>query len=646
MSNLRNTNHTRQGDESESCGEPAVSVDLEDTAPASRLGRPVDPHVDHVLGTLDAAITLVEYGSYACPHCRAADERVAELRDEFGEKLVYVFRHRPLTGNALARRAAELVEMARTPDLFWTAHTMLMHRSPSLTEDDLRAVAAELDIAVEDGQAGQALDRHSREHVDADERSAHASGVRFTPTFFINGRKYEGAWDSSSFADAVRGTLGYRLNTAALDFMRWGPAAGVMLLVGTILAVVVTNTAVGAAFTILWQQTFSLSFGGTTFGMPLVNWVNDGLLTVFFLAVGLEIKREFTVGHLAGRRSASLPVAAALGGMIIPALMYLLIVPTGSWVNGWGIPIATDTAFAVALVVALGKRVPVELRIFLTAAAIVDDVVVILIVALFYSHGLDAGFLIAAAAATGALVLFNRCGIYRVLPYAILGCALWIFLFLGGLHATLAGVLLALIIPSRPPPDLRSLMTQAGAIVEEEDKRASGNGVLRHRLSAPALRALDIIHDRLESPASRMLRQIEPWSSYFVLPIFALANAGVVITVDYFSGHGLLMAAIIVSLVAGKPFGLVLGSFIAVRLGFASKPASYSWMQMVGASALGGIGFTMSLFIAGQAFPVSADFAAAKIAIFIASILAACIGVVILWRADAGVSVRKTNPLT
>jgi NhaA family Na+:H+ antiporter len=369
--------------------------------------------------------------------------------------------------------------------------------------------------------------------------------------------------------------------------------------------------------------------------MPLLNWVDDGLLTIFFLAVGLEIKREFTVGHLADRRSASLPVAAAFGGMIVPALLYLLIVPPGPWAAGWGIPIATDTAFAVALVVALGRRVPVELRIFLTAAAIVDDVVVILIVALFYSHGLDPVWLVAAAAAAGALVLFNRWGIYRVLPYAVLGCLLWIFLFLGGLHATLAGVLLSLIIPTRPPPDLRSLMTQAGAIVEEEDERTSGGGVLQHRLSTPALRALDAIHDRLESPASRMLRQIEPWSSYVVLPIFALANAGVVLAADYLGGHGALMAAIIVSLVAGKPVGLVLGSFIAMRLGLAVKPGSYSWAQMTGASALGGIGFTMSLFIAGQAFPAAADFAAAKIAIFTASMLAAGIGVVLLWRSGA-----------
>jgi NhaA family Na+:H+ antiporter len=607
MSKPRNTDRPRQE------AGPDAGAGLEDSVAASRLDRPVDARVDHILGTPDAVVTLVEYGSYACPHCRAADERVAGLRDEFGERLVYVFRHRPLTGNPLARRAAELAEMARTQDEFWTAHEMLMHRSSSLTEDDLRAVATELGIAAGDDPARQALERDSRAHVDADERSAHASGVLFTPSFFINGRKYEGAWDSSSFADAVRGTLGYRLNAAAIDFMRWGPAAGFMLLAGTILAVVLTNSPVGDAFTGLWRQSFSLGLGDAAFAMPLLNWVNDGLLTIFFLAVGLEIKREFTVGHLADRRSASLPVAAAFGGMIVPALLYLLIVPPGPWAAGWGIPIATDTAFAVALVVALGRRVPVELRIFLTAAAIVDDVVVILIVALFYSHGLDPVWLVAAAAAAGALVLFNRWGIYRVLPYAVLGCLLWIFLFLGGLHATLAGVLLSLIIPTRPPPDLRSLMTQAGAIVEEEDERTS----------------------RLESPASRMLRQIEPWSSYVVLPIFALANAGVVLAADYLGGHGALMAAIIVSLVAGKPVGLVLGSFIAMRLGLAVKPGSYSWAQMTGASALGGIGFTMSLFIAGQAFPAAADFAAAKIAIFTASMLAAGIGVVLLWRSGA-----------
>ena len=209
--------------------------------------------------------------------------------------------------------------------------------------------------------------------------------MRFTPTFFINGRRYDGPWDESSFTDAMLGSLGHRVRTAALTFASWAPSAGVLLLLASILAIVLTNSAAGAGFAAFWQTGFGMELGGSGFRMSLLHWVNDALLTIFFLVVGLEIKREFTVGHLASRRAAALPVAAAIGGMAAPALLYLFIIPPGSWSIGWGVPMATDTAFAVALIAMLGARVPVELRIFLTAAAIVDDIGAILVVALCYS---------------------------------------------------------------------------------------------------------------------------------------------------------------------------------------------------------------------------------------------------------------------
>ncbi len=592
----------------------------------NRLDRPVDEATDHVLGPPQAPITLVEYGSYDCPHCRAANERIAEVRDQFGERLRYVFRHRPVTNSDIARRAAELIERSEDPERFWEAHIKLMTRSQRLSEDDLRAVAAELRIEP-DSDAGV---ERARARVDADLASARASGVTFTPTFFINGRRYDGPWDESSFADAMLGSMGHRVRAAALDFAAWAPSTGVLLLLTTVLAVVLTNSALGAAFTEMWTRPFGFTFGGSDFHMSLQHWVNDGLLTVFFLVVGLEIKREFTVGHLASRRSAALPVAAAVGGMIVPALVYLAFIHDGPWAHGWGVPMATDTAFAVALIVMLGARVPIELRIFLTAAAIVDDIGSIVVVALFYSGDLHFGALLAAVAVTGLLVLFNRWGVYRALPYMLAGVLLWACVHEGGLHATLAGVVLALFIPTRPPPNLQTLMIQAYAIINNESRQ--GDEVLRHGPSVETLRALDAIHDRIESPADRLLRYVEPWSSYFILPLFALANAGVVLSTEVLSGHESLILAIMGGLMLGKPVGLVGASALAVRLGVAVKPAEYSWRQLSGAGTLGGIGFTMSLFIAGQAFPGADDFAAAKVAVFAASVLAAIIGVAVLWR--------------
>ena len=370
---------------------------------SSRLDRPVDEGSDHVLGAADAPITLVEYGSYACPHCRAANEQIARVRDQFGERLRYAFRHRPLTGSDLARRAAELVERADDPERFWDAHIELMTRSESLTEDDLHAVEGDLGLAQDDPEAAAEAARRAQARVAADERSARASGVMFTPTFFINGRRYDGPWDESSLADAMLGRLGHRMRSAALDFASWGPSAGVLLLLATLLALALTNSPLGPAFAAFWHQDFGFALGDVGFRMSLQHWVNDGLLTLFFLVVGLEIKREFTVGHLASRRSAALPIAGAIGGMVAPAVLYLLVIPHGPWSHGWGVPMATDTAFAVALIVMLGERVPVELRIFLTAAAIVDDIGAIGVVAAFYSGDLHLGYLAAAAALMAGL---------------------------------------------------------------------------------------------------------------------------------------------------------------------------------------------------------------------------------------------------
>ena len=462
---------------------------------SNRLDRPVDQVRDHVLGAPDAEITLVEYGSYACPYCRVANEQIARVRDAFGDRLRYVFRHRPLTGSELARRAAELVEHTDDPKRFWDAHIELMTRSETLTEDDLRVVANDLGLAREDPAEAAEAARRASARVEADEQSARASGVTITPTFFINGRRYDGPWDESSLADAMLGRLGHRVRSAALDFASWGPSAGVLLLLATLLAVALTNSPLGPAFAALWEEEFGVVIGAAGFRMSLQHWVNDGLLTIFFLVVGLEIKREFTVGHLATWRAAALPVAAAIGGMVAPALLYLAVIPEGPWSHGWGVPMATDTAFAVALIVMLGERVPIGLRIFLTAAAIVDDIGAIVVVALFYSGDLHFGYLAAAVAISAALALLNRSHVYRVLPYALLGVALWACVHAAGLHATLAGVLLALFIPTRPPPNLAALMTQASTIVAAE--ASHGDEVLRHGPSLPALRALDAIHDRL-----------------------------------------------------------------------------------------------------------------------------------------------------
>ncbi|QOG19193.1 Na+/H+ antiporter NhaA [Bradyrhizobium sp. SEMIA] len=600
--------------------------------PSGRLDRPVDHDTEHVLGPPDAEISLVEYGSYACPHCRAANDRIAQARDQLGDRICYVFRHKPLANNSLSFWAAQIVELARTPEAFWSAHIKLMTRSAQLTEDDLFAVAADLGVNADLSLGESEAVRRARSRVESDIASARASGVRFTPSFYINRRRYDGPWDESSFVDAMLGTLGHRVRTAALDFASWGPSAGILLVLAAVAAIILTNSPIGPHFEALWRREFGVSLGNITFRKPIFDWVNDGLLTVFFLVVGLEVKREMTVGHLASRRSAALPIVAALGGMVGPALLYALIIPAGPWSRGWGVPMATDTAFAVALIAVMGSRVPVELRIFLTAAAIVDDIGAIVVVALFYSGEIHLAYLAAAATVVVALVLLSRSGVYFLSPYILLGVALWASVYAGGLHPTLAGVILALFIPTRPPANLEALMTQASTIIASEARREGE--VLRNGPSTSALHALEAIYERLESPADRLLRHAGARSSYAILPIFALANAGMMINPGVFVGHGRLMAAIVAGLALGKPLGVFLAAAAAVRTGLAVKPDEYSWRQLGGAGALAGIGFTMSLFIAGQAFPNATDFSAAKIAVFAASILSAAVGTVLLWGAS------------
>lgn len=603
----------------------------------TKLDPAVDVRRDHILGDPEAELTLVQYGSYADFRCRAVHTVVEGLRNRFGDRMRYVFRHLPVEGKKDALRAAEVAErVAAATGTFWEIHEAFMERGPTLNAAHIEEAARSYggrgiaeNYAANDPHAEAAKAR-----VREDIESAKRSGATEAPMFFINGRRYTGTWDESSLADAMLAPLGHRIQAAAFKFVRWGPSSGVLLGLATLLAILLSNSPLAVAFAGLWEKPLGVLWDSQAFSHSLLHWVNHGLLSVFFFVVGLEIKREFTVGHLATFRSGALPVIAAFGGIILPAVIYAAIAPPNLR-HGWGIPIGTDTAFAVAIIVFLGSRVPIELRVFLTAAVIIDDVVAILVIAFFYTDSINTAYLIAGAITTILLIVLNRMGIYRALPYALVGIILWFFLHESGLHATLAGVILAVLIPARPPANLKVLLAQAATVINREDNHT--DEAMREGPSEPTLRTLDAIHARIESPADRMLRTTEPWSSYLVLPIFALANAGVTWSSGVLDSQLRLVFAIAFGLIVGKPVGIVVASWLAVRSGIAEKPDVYSWRQLCGAGALGGIGFTMSLFIAGIAFPEQATYAAAKIAIFIASLVAGTLGVAILLRRRAPV---------
>ncbi|UQN09542.1 Na+/H+ antiporter NhaA [Deinococcus sp. QL22] len=395
-------------------------------------------------------------------------------------------------------------------------------------------------------------------------------------------------------------------------FVQNGAFAGLLLVCTALIAFVWANSPLRESYTALQQTYFSLNLGNSSLKLSLEHWVNDGLMAVFFLLVGLEIKRELLIGELASRRRATLAVAAAAGGMLVPAGLYALLNVGGPGASGWGVPMATDIAFALGVLALLGSRVPVGLKVFLTALAIVDDLGAVLVIALFYTSGVQGVFLGLAALTWVAALLFGRRGFVSLKLYGVLGVLLWFFVLQSGLHATIAGVLLAFAVPIRKP-------NPAGYLASLTNAAKPGRG---EQVGA-RLRDLEDRLERAQSPLHRLEHALHPVVTFAVLPVFALMNAGVAVSAG---GLGTISLGVIFGLLIGKPLGVVGGAWLAVRLGVASLPRRVTWPQMIGAGLLAGIGFTMSLFVSNLAFDDSALLTQAKLGVLLASVLAAVLG--------------------
>lgn len=378
-----------------------------------------------------------------------------------------------------------------------------------------------------------------------------------------------------------------------------GTAGGLLLLLCAAVAVVAANVPALSGLHMIWDKEVSVPAGGFSFGMSLRAWVNDVLMAVFFLSVGLEIKRELMTGELSTFRKAVLPMFAALGGMLFPALIYTAFNAGTPSAGGWGIPMATDIAFAIGVLSLLGRRCPAGLKILLVALAVVDDIGAIIVLALFYpSHDIHAVYLLLALLATGGLVLFNKTKVNSAVPYILLGAVLFVFVFKSGIHATIAGVVLAMTIPA--------------------GKQSPESGASCGRAS---------LLDRMDAA-------LHPWVVFLIMPVFALANAGVVIdpsAIGHGTGIPAVMPGVFFGLLAGKPLGIFLFSWAAVKTGLAVLPEGTRWRQLFSLSILGGIGFTMSIFINNLAFTDLFMVNAGKLAILAASFMAACLGVAALY---------------
>ena len=416
------------------------------------------------------------------------------------------------------------------------------------------------------------------------------------------------------------------------EFARRSTAGGILLLASAIIALLWANSPWGHLYEQLWHTEIAIVLGGFHLEEDLLHWINDGLMAIFFLFVGLEIKREVLIGELASVRRAALPLVAAAGGMLVPAGLYIAVNGGTEGARGWGIPMATDIAFALGIMALLGRRVPLSLKVFLVALAIVDDIGAVLVIAIFYTSELSWMHLAVGAGCLMVLLGANRAGFRHPLPYIVLGLGLWVAFLESGVHATVAGVLLALTIPSSIRMNTRDFLTQGRAFLDSFE-RAGVSVQKRHMQDGhrAAVYALESACEYVESPMQRLEHALYPWVTYLIMPVFGLANAGVVLSGDLGAAvtHSVSLG-VIVGLVVGKQVGITLFSWLAIRLGVASLPRGVSWRQLYGVAWLGGIGFTMSIFIANLAFGGTALLPIAKIGILLASLTAGTVGWFIL----------------
>lgn len=416
------------------------------------------------------------------------------------------------------------------------------------------------------------------------------------------------------------------------SFLHNETTGGILLLICALVAIIFATVPGGQWFDRMWDTDASLTIGGFSLSMTLRNWINDALMAIFFFYVGLEIKREMLVGQLSSVRRATLPIIAALGGMIVPAMIYTLFNHGNpDMAHGWGIPMATDIAFAIGVLSILGKRVPPGIKVFLTALAIADDLGAIIVLAIFYpTHALHLSYLLYVVLIMIVLCTFNRCHIRNKLLYIIPGIFMWYFTYMSGVHATIAGVLLAIAIPSRGNINEIKFQTRIKYLLKKF--RLASNGEI-HVLASPEQQHIihsmeQVIHN--VDPLMHIFEsRLHPIVTFLIMPLFALSNAGVAFDLNVFSGAiPTITSGIFFGLLTGKPTGIFLFSFFSIKCGLTQKPQGVSWTQLAAAGVLGGIGFTMSIFVNGLSFADPALTDIGKISILLTSMTAAVLGLI------------------
>ncbi|MFW9854966.1 MAG: Na+/H+ antiporter NhaA [Candidatus Thorarchaeota archaeon] len=417
------------------------------------------------------------------------------------------------------------------------------------------------------------------------------------------------------------------------EFLKTEQFSGLILIFCTLFALSITNFVLFEAYNAFWATELTITFGGFGLSKKFSLWINDGLMAIFFFVIGLEIKREIIAGELNSLRKASLPIMAALGGMIFPAAIYILFnLNSPNSLAGWGIPMATDIAFTLGILALMGKRAPFPLKVFITGLAIIDDIGAVIVIAVFYSTNIDWFILVVAFAIFILLVLFNRINIQHPLLYMFFGIALWFVILQSGVHATLAGVLLAFTVPASNKIDADKFVLDSQLIIDEfQTAGKCGPSVLLNQKQQSAVKALETACQSVEAPLQRFERVLHYWVAFGIVPIFILANAGVLLGEIPPYIHP-IEVGIFLGLVIGKPIGITFATWLAVKSGITSLPSGLTWTHIIGVSMLAGIGFTMALFIGNLAITNATLITMKKFSILVASFVSAVLGVAILSR--------------
>ena len=417
-------------------------------------------------------------------------------------------------------------------------------------------------------------------------------------------------------------------------FIAWEASGSVALLAATVVALAWANSPWSGSYEALLHLRLGFTLGGAAFSLDLHHWVNDGLMAVFFFVVGLEIKREVVLGRLSTWKGAALPVVAAIGGMVVPAALYVAFNGRGEGIHGWGIPVATDIAFALGVLTLLGSRVPLGLKVFLTALAIADDIGAVTVISVFYTDTVRLSALAGAAMLLLLLWVVGRWFQIRAAgPYAVLVVGVWGAILASGVHATVAGVLIAMLVPVRSRIEPEAFLSGAGEALRALHSGPLSRDSLVH--DSALLEQLERLHEaaeRFRPPAVAFERALHPFSTWVVLPVFAIFNAGVRLEgggVGEALGHPVAIGTV-VGLFVGKQIGITLSSWLVLRLGLAKLPEGITLRHVYGASVVAGIGFTMSIFVAELAFTDPVLVASAKLGILAASVLAGVAGYLVL----------------